>query len=208
MGGRHSDPDRGAFWRSLALAVGKGVLVLGLLGAATAVVVTYTSGGDPTTDGPALVQPDDGSPLTARATPTPPGETSGSVETPGPTAGPTPGPTAEPTPEPTPEPTLEPTATPAPTATPTVSVQVLDTGAGREAALEVAELLESWGYDVVAVNDALCCRDVTTVLYSAGRDAEAAALAEREPRFAAVEETSRLDQSVDLHVAVGRDWES
>jgi hypothetical protein len=46
VGGRHADPDRGAFWRSLAAAALKALLVLALVAAVTSLVVLYAGPGD------------------------------------------------------------------------------------------------------------------------------------------------------------------
>lgn len=88
------------------------------------------------------------------------------------------------------------------------SVQVLDAGAGGSAADEVAALLRDLGYDVVAVNAAREDRAVTTVLFTEGNRAEAEALRAREQRVTEIAPNELLSDAVDLHVAVGTDWNS
>lgn len=86
------------------------------------------------------------------------------------------------------------------------SVQVLDAGSGSSAANDAAEVLRDLGYDVVAVNSARADYDVTTVLFTAGNEDEAAALNARDDRFAETAPNERLSEDVDLHVVVGPDW--
>ena len=87
------------------------------------------------------------------------------------------------------------------------SVQVLDAGGGSTATGDVADALAELGYDVVAVNSSRTDYSVTTVLYTAGNEAEADALNARDQRFAATAENERLSEDVDLHVVVGPDWQ-
>ena len=86
------------------------------------------------------------------------------------------------------------------------SVQVLDAGGGSTAAADVADVLSGLGYDVVAINPSRADYDVTTVLFTAGNEAEAEAMRARDERFAETAPNERLSDGVDLHVVVGPDW--
>ena len=57
MAGRHADSDRGAFWRSLAAAAVKALLVLALLAGLTALVAVYAGTGAAPAEGGAWVEP-------------------------------------------------------------------------------------------------------------------------------------------------------
>ena len=86
------------------------------------------------------------------------------------------------------------------------SVQVLDAGGGSTATADVADVLSELGYDVVAINPSRANYDVTTVLFTAGNEAEAEAVRARDGRFAETAPNERLSDGVDLHVVVGPDW--
>ena len=86
------------------------------------------------------------------------------------------------------------------------TVQVLDAGGGSTATSDVADALRNEGYDVVAINSSRADYSVTTVLYTAGNEAEAEALRARDERFAETAPNERLSEGVDLHVVVAPDW--
>lgn len=88
-----------------------------------------------------------------------------------------------------------------------VTVQVLDavgTGTQAEAA---ADALRSLGYDVVVVNETPRRVDTTTVLATPGHADDAKALRAADPRFAVIKRNADFNQSVDLHVLVGPDFD-
>jgi hypothetical protein len=215
MSGRHTDPDRGAFWRSLASAAAKALLVLVLLAGVTTLVVYFTVDRDGRGSSTVLA---DGTP-TPEPTVTP--DPARGARDPEPTtpAAPSPAPdeagpadadesadAAEETGEDE-DPADEPTAAePAPPDE--VPVQVIDSGGGAQAVAEVLGLLEAWGYDIVAVNPGLCCYEATTLFYSDGHVADAEALQARDERFAVLEENRRLAEDVAVHIVVGEDWDA
>lgn len=207
--GRHADPDRRAFWGSFAVAVGKAVLALAVIGTITALVASM-AGPMGEARGPTVMIAESPDTPDATAAPTTPTSV---TPTPTPTLA-TPQATASPTAaatdaaDPTPSPTPSPTPTPAPADVAGVTVQILNSGASAAAVDEVEALLADWGYDIVAAGPGRCCYDTTTVFYSEGRQADAEALAERDPRFVVVELNTDLDQSVYLHVVLGEDWSS
>ena len=86
------------------------------------------------------------------------------------------------------------------------SVQVLDAGGGSTATNDVADALRDEGYDVVAINSSRADYSVTTVLYTAGNEAEADAMRARDERFSETGPNERLSEGVDLHVVVAPDW--
>lgn len=85
------------------------------------------------------------------------------------------------------------------------TVQVLGP-AGITALDEVAVALTDLGYAVVATNPASAAVQTTTVLYSAGHEEAARALAAREPRIGVVAPNTAFSEDVDLHVVVADDW--
>lgn len=87
------------------------------------------------------------------------------------------------------------------------TVQVLDAGGGSGATGDVAETLRELGYDVVAINSSRQDYPATTVLYTEGNKAEAEALRARDERFTATASNERLSEGVDVHIAVGPDWQ-
>lgn len=86
------------------------------------------------------------------------------------------------------------------------TMQVLDGVGDKARARDAAGVLRNLGYQVVVVNPAGVDFATTTVLYSRGHEPEARALMARDARFAAMRPNPNLSESVDLHVAVGRDW--
>jgi hypothetical protein len=233
--GRHTDPDRGAFWRSLATAAAKALLVLAVLAGLTTIIVALTgdadgedsasvlTAGEPTpterAGAAATASPDAPAPAAGHADRTPAeAEHDGADEQPAPDAGPDDSgadapdaaddapDAADDAPDAAAEVPADDDPTPAPPAD--VSVQVIDSGGGAQAIGEVVALLGEWGYDVVAVNLGLCCYETTTVFYSDGWEPDAAALQARDGRFAVLEENDRLAETVALHVVVGEDWDA
>ena len=109
-----------------------------------------------------------------------------------------------------------PTTAPAPTATapasPTaapaedVTVQVLDAAEDDDLVDDVVEVLEGYGYQVVAVHPAIRIYEETTVFFSEGHQADAEALRARDPRFVEIGPNPNLSEDVDIHVVVGVDW--
>ena len=87
------------------------------------------------------------------------------------------------------------------------TVQVLDAGGGSDAANDAADALREFGYDVVAINSSRTDYPITTVLFTAGNEAEAQALPARDERFAEIGPNERLSDDVDIHVVVGADWD-
>lgn len=230
----HAAEGRGAFIRSLLAAAGKALLAVGVVAGITAAVAFTGTAGTPPGDGPAMRAPDEVSGDADRpagpAGVADPGADRASGEDPAgqdpagqeppvdddPVVGsPAPTPAGSQTPPPGAE---QPAATeqpagqsgqPAETEQPAatqLAVQVLDGGAGAAVTGEVAAVLASYGYDVVAVRTARCCYEVTTVLHNPGHEAAALALRERDPRFARVDANPNLSQAVAFHVVVGRDW--
>lgn len=216
MRGRHTDPDRGAFWRSLGSAAGKALLVLVILAGITTLVVYLTVDADGGDDGAAVLAdaaPTSPPPPAADATPGAVPDDEADREQPASDDRPDEGAAADDD-EPGDESggeraedaAAEQQVEQAPAPTDEVTVQVIDSGASSAAVEEVLGLLEGWGYDVVAVNPGLCCYEATTLFYSDGRAADAEALQARDERFAVLEENRRLDEAVALHVVVGEDW--
>lgn len=207
--GRHADPDTRHFWRSLAAAVAKATLALGVVVGLFAAVSTI--GGGIPEDGPVMLGGPDT--LDDGALPEGPEEVGRRPLPPEPSLA------APPSPAPLPDTeSAEDTendaaeadqtllaAAPAPEET---RVQVLDgvNDPGRLA--ELVGALESLGYQVVATNPASTDYDVTTVLYSEGREPAARALQVRDPRVAALRPSPGLSDQVDLHVVLGADWSS
>lgn len=196
--GRHADPDGGSFYRSLAVAALKALAVLLVVAAVTVGIVTFATNRG---DSPAVTFPE-----AEDVIPTP------VVGTPVPTPAPSPTPPAPAPVTPMPTPAVE-TPGPQPTTSPEedldeeVLVQVLDAGAGADAAQRVAELLEELGYVVEAVNSTRCCESRTTVLYTAGNRRHAEALVEADERFGRAAENDRFSDTVHLHVLLGEDWD-
>lgn len=87
------------------------------------------------------------------------------------------------------------------------TVQVLDAGGGSNATNDVADTLREMGYDVVAINSSRADYPITTVLFTEGNEPEAEALRARDERFSETATNERLSEGVDVHIAVGPDWE-
>lgn len=208
---RHAPPDGDGFLLSLARHLGAAVaLVLVVAGAFWAI---GEADGDP--DGVVVADgPDEGAPTTGATdgvasppAPTPPGD--GTEASPdAPTATPTD--TGSPTPTPTDSgtaPDAEPDTTSGSIPPGEVSIQVLDAVKqdGNTAASDLADRMESDGYNVVVVNPASKVYDVTTVFYSAGHEGAARQVAAAYGLTKVEEKPSNLSDSVWVHVVVGRD---
>lgn len=197
--GRHADPDPRHFWVSFGTAAARALAALALVVALFAVLATV---GGPPEDGPAMM----GSPDSAADI----------VSSPGPEREPDPDPEpdGDPHAEPEPPPDAE-AGAPAPdvdallAAAPPpqdTTVQVLD-GVGASPNLPAfVSMLESLGYQVVAVNPARVAYTTTTVLFSQGSEDAARALQARHPPVAELRENPGLSEAVDLHVVLGADW--
>lgn len=220
--GRHADPDPRHFWRSVAAACVRAglalVLVVGLFAVLAAIDVpdvedgpVILGGPEEPADAPDATAEPSGDDADTESTADPVGDSPPADALPSPDPEPSedPEPTAAPEPEPT-EPVGEPdaavlAAAPPPSET---SVQVLD-GVGDPARLErLVAALEELGYVVVAQNRASDNYPVTTVLFSAGREAAAQALQARDPRVRERHPNPGLSEQVDLHVVLGADWQS
>jgi hypothetical protein len=88
----------------------------------------------------------------------------------------------------------------------TISVQVLDGYQldGGDAANAIAEQLRTAGYDVIAENPAIAY-EVTTVLWTAGFEAQARQVAEEIGATEVREQPGNLSTEVAVHVVVGAD---
>ena len=108
------------------------------------------------------------------------------------------GPAEEPDDEPAPsEPAIDPAS---------ISVQVLDgyRQDGGAAADAVYQQLESAGYNIIARNPAVAY-DVTTVLFTAGHEAEGRQVAQEIGASEVREQPGNLSTQVNVHVVVGAD---
>ncbi len=125
----------------------------------------------------------------------PPGDANGEA---GETAPAEEDPVEEPAEEPAPsEPTIDPA---------TISVQVLDgfRQDGGAAAGEVYGQLDAAGYNIIARNPAIAY-DVTTVLWTAGHEAEGRQVAQEIGATEVREQPGNLSTAVNVHVVVGAD---
>lgn len=202
---RHALPDDRSFERSLALAAGRALMVLAVVGGLT---WGATRIGGQAREGLATPAPSPSATMDPLAT----------LETvrPRATIEIDPDGTAPPTPDATPsaDPFEEPDASGEQDEEPSdgvpsaeeTTVQVLDGLGDPERMEEVAETLRELGYDVVAVNATRRAAQRTTVLYSEGAQEQAEALRAADPRFSAVDANARYTPTVDLHVLVGPDW--
>jgi hypothetical protein len=88
----------------------------------------------------------------------------------------------------------------------TISVQVLDGYQldGGDAANAIAEQLRTAGYDIIAENPAIAY-EVTTVLWTAGFEAQARQVAEEIGAAEVREQPGNLSTQVAVHVVVGAD---
>lgn len=187
MAGRHADPDPRHLRRSLAGAAMRAAFALGLIIGLTLALARIT---------PSFL--DAPPPDVVAAPPAPPDEPSPSPSPSSPSS--TDEDDAAP---PGPSPSPSPIEAPPPSET---SVQVLDaTGAGG-AIDEAVDALTELGYDVVATNPASGSFANTTTFFTAGHEAEARALVQRDPRFGVVQPNTSLSESVDVHVVLGDDW--
>jgi hypothetical protein len=230
--GRHVAPGSN-FQQSLARSAVKGLAVVAVVALITVGLSQMgRNGGGPAVllddsqpPGPSAASTPTSLPLDDSRGPTAPPRPTFDPTRPSPTPAPTtpaptttaPTTTAPTTPQPatppptTPEPTATPaTATPEPPAPspspPRVTVQIIDAGGGRQRTQAVRQVLTDLGYRIVASSRGLGNYAQTTVFYSVGQQEAALALQASDPRFAVVRENRRLDQRVQLHVVVGRDW--
>ncbi|MDP8969851.1 MAG: LytR C-terminal domain-containing protein [Actinomycetota bacterium] len=203
--GRHADPDPRHFYGSLIGAAVRGLMAVGL---AVGLYVVLASFRPDRGLGPVVTSDDTGAtdaapaasadpepsvtapPIATTAPATTPRATAPSAAAADPAGGATPS-----------ESPLEPGKLPSAT-----TVQVLDGVGDQVRAREAAAVLRNLGYQVVVVNPAGVDFATTTVLYSRGHEPEARGLMARDARFAAMRPNPNLSESVDLHVAVGRDW--
>lgn len=224
--GRHADPDPQHFYRSLGVAVLRATGALALVAALFAALSVI--GPDLPEDGPVILGgPGDAGeneaprPTPADSEPAPtadpqPDESPAQreqppaqdEEPPDPDGGPDPEAGADPDTDAEADPDTDAeallAAAPPPQET---TVQVLD-GVGDSPNLgQLVAALEDLGYVVVATNPASVDYAVTTVLYSANREAAARALQARDPRIAEIRPNPGLSEDVDLHVVLGADWQ-
>lgn len=217
--GRHADPDPRHFWGSLSTAVVRASLALALVVGLFAAVSTIGRGVPQ--DGPVMLgdpgNPGPGGPSAGDAMSTPDrrilGDTADDAAdhtSPDPDLRPASGPGPDPrtaiargeaaTGSPN---ALVLAAAPAPEDT---TVQVLDGVGGSSPMDDLVATLQELGYAVAATNPARTEYAVTTVFFSAGREAAAEALQAREPRIAERLPNPGLSEDVDLHVVLGADW--
>lgn len=203
---RHDLPGDRSFERSLALAAGRALMVLAVVGGLT---WGATRIGGQAREGlatPAQTPSASPDPLAALETVRP----RATVEIdPAGTDPPTPDPDATSSADPFEEPDLSDEQDEEPEGVPPAeetTVQVLDGLGDPQRLEEVAETLRDLGYDVVAVNATRRAAQRTTVLYSEGAQEQAEALRAADPRFSAVDANARYTPTVDLHVLVGPDW--
>lgn len=206
---RHALPDDRSFERSLAVAVGRALLVLAMVGGLTwgaSRVGGEAREGSATPAPTPATSPD---PLAALATVSPRATVEIAPSAPAPPTDPDEAPTVDPVATPSvADPSEDPDEEPSGVVPPAedTTVQVLDGLGDPERLEEVAETLRGLGYDVVAVNSTRRPAQETTVLYSEGAQVQAQALQAADPRFAEVDANDRYTPTVDLHVLVGANW--
>lgn len=89
------------------------------------------------------------------------------------------------------------------------SVQLLDGVRDEDRMAEARQVLDDFGYPVVAESRARSTYGQTTVFYVEGAGPAGLGLRARDPRFTVVEPApDSLSADVDLHVIVGEDWPS
>jgi LytR cell envelope-related transcriptional attenuator len=177
--GRHSSPDQGPFYGSVArwFAPWAGALVV------VGVVVWFAAGTFGGDDGKPVVQ--------ASPSPTP-------EETPEASPSPSPTPKASPSPKPSKTGTL---------ITDGVTLQVLNASGDSDADDRIAAKLERLGFEIVTVEDSLSSFTETHVYWAhPGAQAAARALADKLGWIAEAQPAElSLSAEVDLHILVGAD---
>lgn len=191
---RHAAPRDRSFYRSLARAAGRALLLLAVVGFVV-VGLTQLRGGD----GEDVALAPEASPASSNedaASPTPSGDVLTELaEDPdravvdiGPSGGASPA---------APEGARDPAE---------VTVQMVRGTQDLEAYASAVARVRQLGYQVTLESVAGTGSPVTTVLYTEGKAADAEALRAADPRFAEVKANDRFQTPVDLHVLVGDDF--
>jgi hypothetical protein len=197
-GRRHAHPNSWPFYASLMRALGRTLALVAIVGAAAVFGFRAT--------GQSFPQPSTGGTADPGLEAPQGTEEAGQLDPPA--SPPPPAPSPAPVPEVEPPPTPVPEVGPPPASPPlgSLTVQVLDGVGDRAGAQAAAAVLEELGYDVVVVNPAVRTYAETTVFYGDGRQADAEALRDRDPRFGVLAPNEGLAAHIDLHVVVGKDW--
>ena len=87
-----------------------------------------------------------------------------------------------------------------------VRVQVLDGGVGPELTEAAAEFIREFGYEVPVVDTANCCYPETTVLFNEGQEEAANGLVDRDERIVGAEPNPNLTAEVEIHIIIGENW--
>lgn len=196
---RHAAPRDRSFYRSLARAAGRALLVLAVVGLVVVGLTQFRRGDDQDV---ALAPEASPTSATPDATPTPPQDILTELaEDPdravvdiAPSSGASPAAPAAPA---APEGARNPAE---------VTVQMVRGTENLEAYASAVARVRQLGYQVTLESVAGTGSPVTTVLYAEGNAADAEALRAADPRFAEVKPNDRFQTPVDLHVLVGDDF--